>query len=105
MFRQLIGGKELDLNQIEYKGVHWMSTDVKIFWLKRVLVIKAFFTVFIWGLPALLGPQSLLEFVRVPIPPDPIYLRLFGGAATAWGVVYWLAHKDPMRNVAIVKPG
>ena len=82
-----------------------MTTDVKILWLRRVLIVKAFLTVFIWGLPALLGPQALLEFFKVPIPADPIYLRLFGGAATAWGVAYWLAHKDPKRNVAIVKAG
>lgn len=82
-----------------------MDNDLKILWLRRVLIVKAFLTVFIWGLPALLGPQSLLEFFRVPIPEDLIYLRLFGGAATAWGVVYWLAHRDPRRNVAIVKAG
>ena len=82
-----------------------MTTDVKILWLRRVLVVKAFLTVFVWGLPALLGPLSLLDILQVPIPADPIYLRLFGGAATAWGVVYWLAHKDPVRNVAIVKAG
>ena len=41
----------------------------------------------------------------VSIPEDPIYLRLFGGAATAWGIVYWFAYKDPVRNTAIVKAG
>ena len=82
-----------------------MHDDLKILWLRRVLIVKAFLTVFIWGLPALVGPQSLLEFFRVPIPEDLIYMRLFGGAATAWGVVYWLARKDPRRNVAIVKAG
>jgi hypothetical protein len=87
------------------KGVEPMSEDVKILWLRRVLIVKAFLTVFIWGLPALLGPQALLEFCKVPFPADPMYLRFFGGVATAWGVAYWLAHKDPKRNVAIVKAG
>ncbi len=41
----------------------------------------------------------------VPTPEDPIYLRFFGGAATAWGVAYWFAYKDPLRNVAILKAG
>jgi hypothetical protein len=82
-----------------------MTADVRILWLRRVLVVKAFITVFVWGLPALLGPLSLLELLRVPVPADPIYLRLFGGAVTAWGVAYWLARKDPVRNVAIVKAG
>jgi hypothetical protein len=82
-----------------------MTTDVRILWLRRVLVVKTLVTVFVWGLPALLGPLSLLDILKVPIPADPIYLRLFGGAATAWGVAYWLAYKDPVRNVAIVKAG
>jgi hypothetical protein len=82
-----------------------MTTDVRILWLRRVLVVKTFVTIFVWGLPALLGPLSLLNILKVPIPTDPIYLRLFGGAATAWGVAYWLAYKDPVRNAAIVKAG
>jgi hypothetical protein len=82
-----------------------MATDVRILWLRRVLLVKTLVTVFVWGLPALLGPLSLLDILRLPVPADPIYLRLFGGAATAWGVAYWLAYKDPVRNVAIVKAG
>ena len=82
-----------------------MTTDVRILWLRRVLLVKTLVTVFVWGLPALLGPLSLLEILRLPVPADPIYLRLFGGAVTAWGVAYWLAYKDPVRNVAIVKAG
>jgi len=82
-----------------------MKTDVKILWLRRVLVVKTLVTVLVWGLPALLGPLSLLHIFRVPVPADPIYLRLFGGTVTAWGVAYWLAYKDPVRNVAILKAG
>jgi hypothetical protein len=82
-----------------------MTTDVRILWLRRVLVVKTLVTVFIWGLPALLGPLALLDILKAPIPADPIYLRLFGGAVTAWGVAYWLAYKDPVRNVAILKAG
>ncbi|MFC1923627.1 hypothetical protein ACFLY4_10110 [Chloroflexota bacterium] len=82
-----------------------MATDIRLLWLRRVLVVKALVTIFVWGLPALLMPQSLMEILKVPIPTDPIYLRLFGGAAIAWGVAYWLASKDPSRNAAIVKAG
>jgi hypothetical protein len=82
-----------------------MTEDKKIIWLKRVLIVKAFLTVFVWGLPALVGPMSLIEFFGLPIPADIIYLRLFGGAVTAWGVAYWLARKDPRRNVAIIQAG
>jgi hypothetical protein len=82
-----------------------MTTDVRILWLRRVLLVKTLVTVFVWGLPALLGPLSLLDILKLPVPANPIYLRLFGGAVTAWGVAYWLAYKDPVRNVAILKAG
>jgi len=77
----------------------------KLLWLRRVLFVKVLLTFFAWGLPALLGPMSLLAFLKLPIPADPIYLRLFGGACTAFGVAYWFAYQDPIHNVAIVKAG
>ncbi|MGC8788251.1 MAG: hypothetical protein ACP5Q1_12575 [Anaerolineae bacterium] len=82
-----------------------MTADLKLLWLRRVLFVKVLLTLFAWGLPALLGPLSLLATLRIPIPEDPIYLRLFGGACTAFGVAYWFAYRDPVRNVAIVKAG
>ena len=82
-----------------------MDADKKLVWLRRVLLVKVLVTILVWGLPSLLGPLSLLAILQVPIPADPIYLRLFGGAATAWGVAYWFAYRDPVRNVAILKAG
>lgn len=82
-----------------------MTTDSRTTWLRRVLFVKVFVTILAWGLPALVAPLSTLALLRIPIPEDPLYLRLFGGAATAWGVAYWFAYKDPLRNVAILKAG
>jgi len=82
-----------------------METDHRLVWLRRVLLVKTIITILVWGLPALVGPLSLLAILGVPIPEDPIYLRFFGGAATAWGVAYWFAYRDPLRNVAILKAG
>jgi hypothetical protein len=82
-----------------------MAADNKLIWLRRVLIAKIFITLFAWGLPALVGPLSFIALLKVPIPEDPIYLRLFGCAVIAWGVAYWLAYKDPLRNVAIIKAG
>jgi hypothetical protein len=82
-----------------------MTEDVRIRWLRRVLLVKALITILVWGLPALLGPRPVLEFFGVPVPDEPLYLRLFGGVATAWGVAYWLARRDPARNVAILRAG
>jgi hypothetical protein len=82
-----------------------MATNPKLTWLRRVLFLKVLITIFMWGLPALLAPLSLLALLGVPIPDDPIYLRLFGGACTAWGVAYAYAYRDPLRNVAMLKAG
>jgi len=82
-----------------------MAIDPKLLWLRRLLLVKVLLTLFAWGLPALLGPMSLLAILRLPIPAEPIYLRLFGGACTAFGVAYWFAYRDPIHNVAIMKAG
>ncbi len=82
-----------------------MAVERRLTWLRRVLLVKFLVTILVWGLPALLGPPSLLALLGVPIPEDPVYLRLFGGAATAWGVAYYYAYKNPVRNVAILKAG
>jgi hypothetical protein len=39
------------------------------------------------------------------MPNDPTYLRLFGAAVTAFGVAYWFAYRDPVRNRAILQAG
>ncbi|MDH7489879.1 MAG: hypothetical protein QHH80_10270 [Anaerolineae bacterium] len=82
-----------------------MKPENRIQWLRRVLFVKVVLTLFAWGLPALLGPMALLAVLKLPIPSDPIYLRLFGGACTAFGVAYWFAYRDPVRNVAIIQAG
>ena len=82
-----------------------MAPDLRLIWLRRFLIVKILITIVLWGLPALIGPLSLLRILGLPTPEDPTYLRLFGGAVTAWGVAYWFAYKDPLRNVAILKAG
>ena len=82
-----------------------MDNVTRVRYLKPILFIKIVLTIFVWGLPAFAAPLSLLEFLNLPVPLEPIYLRLFGGAATAWGVAYWFAYRDPVRNVGVLKAG
>jgi len=82
-----------------------MSKNGRLNWLKRILAVKVVLTLFGWGLPALLAPLSFLEFLGVPTPDDPLFLRLFGAVVTAFGIAYWHAYKDPVRNIAILKAG
>jgi len=82
-----------------------MSTRRRLSLLRQILAVKVVITLFIWGLPALLAPMALCQPLGVPTPDDPIYLRLFGAIVIAFGVAYWYAYKDPIRNVAILKAG
>jgi hypothetical protein len=82
-----------------------MEGSAKELWLRRVLLVKVAACVLVWGLPALLGPPALLNLFGVAMPDDPVLLRGFGALATALGLAYWYAFKDPVRNVAIVRFG
>jgi hypothetical protein len=74
-------------------------------WLRRILLVKVIACVLVWGLPALVGPPALLNLFGVEMPDDPTVLRGFGALATALGLAYWYAFRDPVRNVAIVRFG
>jgi hypothetical protein len=74
-------------------------------WLRRVLLAKVIACVLVWGLPALLGPPALLRLFGVEMPSDPTILRGFGALATALGLAYWYAYREPIRNVAIIRFG
>ena len=82
-----------------------MNQETRIRYLRQVLIIKVVITIFVWGLPAFIAPMTLLSFLNLPVPVESIYLRLFGGAAIAWGVAYWYVYQDPVKNVAIIKAG
>jgi hypothetical protein len=87
------------------EGVQHMSNDLKLKWLKSILAFKVIFTFLFWGLPNLFLPLSLLQRLGMPTPDEPVYLRLLGAVIIAFGVAYWYAYKDPVRNVAILKAG
>jgi hypothetical protein len=82
-----------------------MDEHVKRNLLKKILLVKVLLTFLAWGLPALLGPAAFLRLFSLSMPADPTYLRLFGAAVTAFGVAYWLAYRDPVRNRAILQAG
>ena len=82
-----------------------MTNSHRLLWLRRVLLLKVVLTLGLWGLPALLAPPAFLALFGLEMPADPIFLRLFGAVVTAFGVAYWYAYRDPVRNVAILKAG
>jgi len=82
-----------------------MDPSKRLTWLRRVLLFKVLVTLFVWGLPALLGPPSLSALLGIAFPADPTTLRMFGALLVAAALLYWFAFKDPVRNIAIIKFG
>lgn len=82
-----------------------MNEKTKLTWLKRILFLKVIITFMAWGLPTLFGTKWLLEQFDLSMPADPLFLRLFGAVVTAFGVAYWFAYRDPIRNRAIIQAG
>jgi hypothetical protein len=82
-----------------------MNTMQQNLWLRKVLLIKVVVTFLLWGLPALLAPPAFLALFDIPMPDDPIFLRLFGAVVSAVGVAYWYAYRDPIKNIAVLKFG
>ena len=80
-----------------------MKESTKRSWLRTILLIKVAACLFLWGLPTLIGPSALFEFLGLAMPKDTAYLRLFGAVVTALGFLYWFAYKNPIKNVAIIK--
>ncbi len=80
-----------------------MKENTRLSWLRTILLIKVAACILLWGLPALLGPSALFEFLGLDMPKDTAYLRLFGAVVTAIGLLYWFAYKDPVKNVAIIR--
>jgi hypothetical protein len=52
-----------------------------------------------------LAPPAFLALFDIPMPDDPIFLRLFGAVVSAVGVAYWYAYRDPIKNIAVLKFG
>ena len=73
--------------------------------LRKVLLVKVIVTFMAWGLPALIGPKAFLLLFDIEMPEDPLFLRLFGAVVIAFGVAYWFAYRDPLKNVAILRAG
>jgi hypothetical protein len=82
-----------------------MNEPTKLKWLKRILFVKVVVTFLLWGLPAMFGNDWFLSLFNLTMPNDPLYLRLFGAAVTAFGAAYWFAYRDPIRNRGIIDNG
>ena len=82
-----------------------MNASQKLQWLRLILLVKVIATFALWGLPALFGPPVFLSLFGLAMPEDPLFLRLFGAVVTAFGVGYWYAYRDPIKNIDILRAG
>lgn len=76
----------------------------RLFRLKQVLFIKVIITIFLWAIPSLIAPPSILQLFDLPTA-DLTFLRIFGAVLVAMCVAYWFAYRDPLRNLAVIWMG
>ena len=80
-----------------------MNEESKITWLKRLLMVKILVLLLFWSLPALIAPESVLNFFGIAMPEDPFFLRVFGGITLGLVFLYWFAYRNPVRNRDIIR--
>lgn len=80
-----------------------MNTEIKLIWLKRVLILKIVIVALLWGLPSLLAPEPVLKLFGVIMPEDPFFLRIFGATQCGLVFLYWFAYQNPVVNRDIIR--
>ncbi len=80
-----------------------MDEKTKILWLQRVLVFNMIVAILVWGLPLWIGPKTLLTALKITVPGDLFYMRLFGAIQLALAYLLWLAYQNPTMNRDIIR--
>lgn len=75
--------------------------DDQLVRLKQLLLIKVLLVIFLWAIPSLLAPPSILQLFGLPTA-DLTIMRIFGAVLVAMSFGYWLAYRDPLRNLALI---
>ncbi len=80
-----------------------MNEELKISWLKRLLIVKMLVILFVWALPTWIFPEPVLNFFGIELPEDPIILRLLGSLQIGLVLLYWFAYRNPVRNRDVIR--
>ena len=80
-----------------------MNEEIKIIWLKRVLLFKIVIVALLFGLPTWLGTESFLKILGETIPDPPFYMRIFGATQIGLIFLYWFAYQNPVKNRDMVR--
>ena len=72
--------------------------------LSRVLIFKIAGTIFLWCVPLLLFPASLLEQIGFPKQDSYMFVRMLGWAYLALCVGYWFALKASLSGKRLMGP-
>ncbi len=75
-----------------------MDENTKAMWLKRVLVFNMIVAILIWGLPLWIGPKTILTALKITVPSDLFYMRIFGAIQLGFAYLLWLAYENPVMN-------
>ncbi len=80
-----------------------MNEDVKIAWLKPLLIFKILVVALLWGLPTWLAPEGVLRIFGETLPNPPLYMRVFGATQIGLVFLYWFAYQNPVKNRDMIR--
>src|SRR5258706_9108118 len=80
-----------------------MDENKKAMWIKRVLVFNMIVAILIWGLPLWIGPKTILTALKITVPSDLFYMRIFGAIQLGFAYLLWLAYENPVMNRDIIR--
>ena len=80
-----------------------MDEKTKYEWLKKVLLFNIVVAVLLWGLPLWLGPKTFLTALKITVPSDLFYMRIFGVTELALAYLYWLSHENLAMNRDVIR--
>jgi hypothetical protein len=80
-----------------------MTEEIRLIWLKRVLIFKMLVVLLMWGLPTWIAPEGVLKLFGETLPDPPFYMRVFGATQIGLVFLYWLAYRNPVKNRDMIR--
>ena len=82
-----------------------MAAEGKVKAMKWVLIIAGLISLIYWGVMLVFTTPALTGAFGAPFPAEPIYVRIIGMYSVVFGLLYFMASRDPVKHRIVVDIG
>lgn len=82
-----------------------MAAECKVTGMKWVLIIAGLISLIYWGVLLVFTTPALTGAFGAPFPAEPIYVRIIGMYSVVFGLLYFMASRDPVKHRIVVDIG